>query len=783
MTKERISVPSHLPVWLLLLAICWHTTAAAFGNDTAKNAVAMPYLNAQLSITQRVQDLLSRMTLEEKVAQMCQYVGIEHIKAAEARMTKQQLVNNDAAAFYPGYTPADIERMVEKGMIGSFLHVVTLKEANHLQELAKKSRLKIPLLIGIDAIHGNGMVSGCTIYPSPIGMAASWDTATVKQIARYTAKEMRATGSQWAFSPNLDIARDARWGRVGETFGEDPFLVTAMGVSMIQGLQGNLDSKDNVIACAKHLIAGSVPINGLNVAPTDISERTLNEIYLPPYRSAVDAGVFTVMPAHNEVNGIACHANKFLMTDLLRSKWNYKGFYISDFMDIERLALVHKIAVDQKDAVYKTITAGMDMHMHGPGFLEPVLELINEKKLSESRINESVSKILEAKFRLGLFENNQVPEADVSKTVYTQEHTDASLAIAEKSLVLLKNENVLPLSNRYKRILVTGPNANCQALLGDWSLQQPDDHITTVLKGLQAASPKGITIAFADVGSSTVSIPSEKINAAVQKAATADITIVVVGENALRFAGKDRTSGENVDRDNTDLLGNQLELVQQLYKSGKPVVVVLINGRPLSIPWINEKIPAILEAWEPGGSGGKAIAEVLFGTVNPSGKLPISFPQNVGQVPVFYNRKPSQYVRNYLSSVTKPLYEFGYGLSYTTFSYSDMIVERKEYQPGESITAQITITNTGSRQGEEVVQLYITQPVNGITHPIKELKGFRRLSLQPGEKQVISFNITPEMLMSYDEHMVQQISKGTYGIMTGGSSVDADLKKAYFSVQ
>ena len=743
----------------------------------------MPYLNTQLSIPQRVQDLLSRMTLEEKVAQMCQYVGVEHMKAAELKMSKKQLVNNDAAAFYPGYTPADIERMVEKGMIGSFLHVVTLKEANHLQELARKSRLKIPLLIGIDAIHGNGMVSGCTIYPSPIGMAASWDTALVKQIARYTAQEMRATGSQWAFSPNLDIARDARWGRVGETFGEDPFLVTAMGVSMIKGLQGNLNSKDNVLACAKHLIAGSVPINGLNVAPTDISERTLNEVYLPPYKAAVDAGVFTVMPAHNEVNGIACHANKFLMNELLRDKWNYKGFYISDFMDIERLALVHKIAANQKEAVYETITAGMDMHMHGPGFMEAVLQLIKEKRLPENRIDESVSKILESKFCLGLFENSETSEADTATAVYTQQHINASLALAEKSLVLLKNTGVLPLQNRYKKILVTGPNANCQALRGDWSLQQPADHITTILKGLQDAAPKGVAIDFCDVGSSTVGIPADKIAEATQRAVNADITIVVVGENALRFAGKDRTSGENVDRDNTDLLGNQLELVQQLYKSGKPVVVVLVNGRPMSIHWISEKIPAILEAWEPGGSGGQAIAEVLFGTANPSGKLPISFPRNVGQVPVFYNRKPSQYVRNYLNSTTSPLYEFGYGLSYTRFSYSDIVLDKKEYQTGESVMAHVTITNTGSRTGEEVVQLYITQPINGITHPIKELKGFKRISLQPGEKQVVSFRITPEMLMSYDEHMVQQVSKGIYSIMAGGSSLDTDVKKANFSVQ
>ncbi|RYE26233.1 MAG: glycoside hydrolase family 3 protein, partial [Sphingobacteriaceae bacterium] len=306
--------------------------------------ISYPYLNAKLPVNQRVQDLLSRMTLREKVAQMCQYVGLEHMAATEKRMNKQQLVNNDAYAFYPGYTTDNIKSMVKNGLIGSFLHVVTVKEANELQVLAQKSRLKIPLLIGIDAIHGNGMVAGSTIFPSPIGLAATWDTALVRLTARYTAEEMRATGSQWAFSPNLDIARDARWGRIGETYGEDPYLVTQMGLAVISGLQGKLTNNTNVLACAKHLIAGSQPINGLNVAPSDISERTLKEIFLPPYEAAVHAGVYSVMPAHNEINGKPCHADKELMTDLLRDQWGFKGFYVSDFMDIERLALVHKTA-------------------------------------------------------------------------------------------------------------------------------------------------------------------------------------------------------------------------------------------------------------------------------------------------------------------------------------------------------------------------------------------------------------------------------------------------------
>jgi beta-glucosidase len=678
------------------------------------------YLNAQLPVEQRVADLMNRMTLTEKIGQMCQFVGIEHMKATALAANKNQPLNKDAYSLYPGYTTHDIEEMVKKGTIGSFLHVVTLKEANALQALAQSSRLKIPLLIGIDAIHGNGMVSGSTIYPSPISLAATWDTSLVKRTARYTAVEMRATGSQWAFSPNLDIARDARWGRVGETFGEDTYLVTQMGNAVITGLQGNLNSNDDVLACAKHLVGGSQPINGLNVAPADISERTISEIFLPPYEAAINAGVYTVMPAHNEINGVPSHANKKLMTGLLRDQWNFKGFYISDFMDIERLALVHGTASNQEEAVMQTIEAGMDMHMHGPGFLEPVLKLVNQGKIPVARIDESVRRILTAKFKLGLFDSPYVQENDQSKQLNTPDHRGAALEAARKSIVLLKNNHLLPLNVGYKKILVVGPNANNQSILGDWSLRQPDNQITTVWQGIKQQAPKNCQIAYYDVGGSTLKIDTGKISQAVAQAAIADLTVIVVGENALRFAGKDRTSGENVDRDNIDLLGEQLALVQRISQTGKPVVVVLINGRPLSIPWIETHIPAILEAWEPGQAGGQAIAEILFGKINPGGKLPISIPRSVGQIPAFYNHKPSAYVRQYVGVSNMPLYEFGYGLSYTTFAITDITTDKKEISSGESLKINAKLSNTGHMKGDEVIQLYVHSPANGITRPVKD---------------------------------------------------------------
>lgn len=737
------------------------------------------YKNPKLSITQRTEDLLSRMTLREKIAQMCQYVGLEHIKKAEKKLSQQQLKNNDASGFYPGLGIKGVEKMVEEGMIGSFLHVVTAKEANYLQNLAKKSRLQIPLLIGIDAIHGNGMVEGSTIYPSPIGLASTWDTVLVKKTAAYTAIEMRETGTHWAFSPNLDVARDARWGRVGETYGEDPFLVSAMGIAVIDGLQGNkLTLQQNVLACAKHLIAGSEPINGLNKAPTDISERTLNEIYLPPFKAAVNAGVFSLMPAHNEINGVPCHAHSYLMDELLRKNWGFKGFYVSDFMDIERLAEIHRTATNQKEAVFLSVNAGMDMHMHGPNFLEPLLELVKSGKISEERINESTRRILTAKFKLGLFENSIVP--DTPTQVFTKTHTDLSLEAAQKSIILLKNNGILPLDlKKYKRILVTGPNANNQSIMGDWSLQQPDEKIVNIVEGLQNGAGDAANVSYFDSGESILEMQPAMIRQAGEKAREFDLCVVVVGDNSLRFEPK-RTAGENVDRDDISLSGLQQQLVEELQKSGKPVIVVLVNSRPISIPWINQHVSAILEAWEPGSFGGTAVADIIYGKVNPSGKLPISFPQNVGQISTFYNHKPSQYIRTYIASKTGPLYEFGYGLSYTNYRYGELNLNKSLIKGKESLTASIEVTNTGKVAGDEIVQLYINGSLSEISKPVKELKGFCKVHLKPGERKIVDFDITPVMLYSYDIKMDYVIEPGTFTVMVGPSSLDSNLKIAKF---
>ena len=743
------------------------------------------YLDPKAKIEERVDDLLSRMTLKEKVAQMCQYVGFQHMREAEARrMNSQQLKNSDAWAFYPGLTVKNIEDMVSRGEIGSFLHVLSPEEANKLQHLALKSRLKIPLLMGIDALHGNGMIPGSTVYPSPIGLSCTWDTMLVGKTAAQTALEMRSTGFHWAFSPNLDVARDARWGRVGETFGEDTYLVTAMGVAVIKGLQGeNLVGDKRVIACAKHLVAGSEPINGLNVAPSDLSERTLRDVYYPPFKASVAAGVYTVMPAHNEINGIACHANRYLMTDLLRKEWGFNGFYVSDFKDIERLAEVHRVAVDQREAVYKSLLAGMDMHMHGPQFMEPILEMIAGDKLTEGRIDESVRRILEAKFRLGLFENPFVDEKKISEKLFTKEHQQTALEAARKSIVLLKNsEEILPLKSIGKRILVTGPNANNQAMLGDWSALQPIDNVVTVLQGVRKVAGKDAEVNFFDTGDAITELSRDIIRSAVEAARNNDVIIAVIGENALRCESVNRNSGENIDRDDIDPAGLQNELVEELCKTGKPVIVVLINGRPLSITQIQKQVAAIIEAWEPGSFGGQAVAEILFGKVNPSGKLSISFPRSVGQIPVFYNHKPSQYVRKYLRTSSEPLYTFGDGLSYTSYSYSTPVLDKSYIGSNEMVTVTVEVTNTGVREGEEIVQMYLRYPVSDVTRAVKELRGFRTISLKAGEKKLVSFVLTPKELSSYDAKMNFKVDTGEFIIMVGGSSRDEDLKTTILTV-
>ena len=742
------------------------------------------YTDVSLPVAERVENLMEQMTLEEKVAQMCQYVGLEHIKDAEQNMTLEEMKKSHAKGYYPNLHSSDIEEMTRKGMISSFLHVVTAEEANYLQSLAQQSRLKIPLIIGIDAIHGNGLYSGSTIYPTPIGQASTFDPALIEQMSHETALEMRASGMQWTFTPNVEVARDARWGRVGETFGEDPYLVGQMGAATVKGFQSeDFTGNDKVIACAKHFVGGSQPVNGINGAPADISERTLKEVFLPPFKECLDAGAFTVMTAHNELNGVPCHGSKYLMTEILRNEWNFDGFVVSDWMDIERMHDYHNVAETMKDAYHMSVTAGMGMHMHGPDFYEAVIEDIKEGKISEKQIDASVAKILEAKFRLGLFENPFVDLKKKDEIVFNENHRQTALEGARKSIVLLKNEgNLLPLdAGKFKNVFVTGHNANNHSILGDWAYEQPEENVTTILKGLTTLHPE-TDYSFLDLGWNVRELSDEQIKEAAQRAHSSELAILVVGENSMRYHWDEKTCGENTDRYELTLPGRQQELVEAVVATGTPTIVVLVNGRPLATEWIANNVPCLMEAWEPGVAGGQAIAEILYGTVNPSGKLPITIPRNAGQIQCIYNHKFTSKWFPYATGNSSPLYEFGYGLSFTNYKYGEPKLSEAIISPDKSVEVALDVTNTGKMDGEEIVQLYIRDEYSSATRPLKELKNFTRVALKAGETKQISFIITPAMLSYYDADMNYGVEKGTFKIMTGPSSRDADLQSVLLTV-
>jgi len=770
----------------LKLLVCVFTFLGVFTISSQEDSSYKLYLDSSKSNVDRLNDLMSRMTLEDKVYQMNQFVGLDHMRKAERDLSPEDLLNNDAQGFYKGVFSTDVMKMTQEGKIGSFLHVLTAEEGNLLQELANKSRLKIPILIGIDAIHGNALYNGATVYPSPITLASTWSDKFLFDVGRQTALEMRATGSHWAFTPNIDVLRDPRWGRVGETFGEDPFMVGNLGASMINGFQLNdFTGTNKVIACAKHMIAGSEPINGLNASPMDISLRTLKEVYLPPYKKAIDAGVYSIMAAHNELNGIPCHMNSWLMTDLFRGEWGFKGFYVSDWMDIERIETLHHVAHDLKEASYLAVNAGMDMHMHGVDFPEAVIALVKEGKLPISRVDEACSKILMAKFKLGIFENRFVDIEKIQDKIFTSEHRFTALETARKGIVLLKNSNLLPLNKtkESKKILVTGPNANNQSILGDWHAAQPEENVTTIYEGIkELGESKGYDVLFHDSEENIRKISNKDIQKTIEASKVADYVIVVVGDNSMRYKWKDKTAGENMARAELNLAGKQLDLVRSLKETNDNVIVVYVNGKPISEPWIQVNIPSIIEAWEPGNLGGKAVAEVIFGDINPSGKLPLTIARSVGQLQMIYNHKPSQYFHKYAFEKNKPLYPFGYGLSYTKFSYSKPKLLNSTFDNNSIIKVQVEVSNVGDMDGDEVVQLYIRDKVSSVTRPVKELKGYKRINLKIGETKKVIFEITPESLAFYDIDMNYVVEAGSFNIMTGSSSQNKSLKTVELTI-
>nr|AFH08276.1 hypothetical protein [uncultured bacterium]AIA99588.1 hypothetical protein [uncultured bacterium contig00023(2014)] len=742
------------------------------------------YKDPSASVSERVEDLLSRMTLEEKVGQMNQFVGIEHIKANSAVLTEGDLFNNTAQAFYPGITGDTVIRWTREGLVGSFLHVLTIEEANMLQRHAMSSRLAIPILFGIDAIHGNANAPDNTVYPTNIGLASSFDPEMAYKIARQTAAEMRAMNLHWTFNPNVDVVRDPRWGRVGETFGEDPYLISVLGAESVKGYQGTLDTPNDVLACIKHFVGGGFPANGTNGSPTDVSERTLREVLLPPFEAGVEAGAGSLMTSHNEVNGIPAHSNEWLMRDVLRGEWGFKGFVVSDWMDIEHIYDLHRTAENLKEAFYQSIMAGMDMHMHGIYWNELVCELVREGRIPESRIDESVRRILDVKFRLGIFENPYADEARTMEVRLSPGHRATALEAARNSIVLLKNDGVLPLdASKYKRVMVTGINADDENILGDWSASQRPENVTTILEGLREVAPD-THFEFVDQGWNPQTMSPAQVEKAAEHARHADLNIVVAGEYMMRHRWALRTGGEDTDRSDIDLVGLQNELIEKVAASGKPTILILVNGRQLGVEWAAENLPAIVEAWEPGMYGGQAVAEILYGTVNPSAKLPVTIPRSVGQIQMYYNHKPSLYFHPYAAGKSSsPLWPFGFGLSYTTYEYSDLRLSSDEIAADGTLDVTVRVKNTGSRDGVEIIQLYIRDLYSSVTRPVKELKDFGRVALKAGETKDITFTITPDKLQFLDKDLRPVVEPGEFVVMVGPSSEDSRLLKRSFNVK
>jgi beta-glucosidase len=717
--------------------------------------------NAQNTIDQKVDSVLKLMTLDEKIGQMNQY-------------------NGDWAATGPITKDGDKQNQIRNGMVGSMLNVTGVDHTRSLQEIAMRSRLKIPLLFGQDVIHGYR-----TIFPIPLGEAASWDMEAIQQSARIAATEASAAGIHWTFAPMVDIARDPRWGRVMEGAGEDPYLGSLIARARVKGFQGNgLGNTDAVMACAKHFAAYGAAVGGRDYNSADMSLRQLYDVYLPPFKAAAEAGAATFMNSFNDLNGIPATGNKLLQRDILKGQWKFKGFVVSDWGSVGEM-INHGFVKDNYEAAMAAANAGSDMDMESRSYIQNLSKLVLEGKVKITVIDEAVRRILRMKFEMGLFDDpfRFCNAAREKQQWNNKDNLVAAREISGKSIVLLKNENrLLPLSKQTKAIAVIGPLAKAKSSnLGFWSYDWPDDSIRIVslwdgIKKKLSPASKMIYARGCDVIDTSRAGFSEAITAAIH----ADIVIMSVGEE------RDMT-GEAKSRSNIQLPGVQEELIKAMIATGKPVVVLISAGRPLVFNWTADHVPAILYTWWLGTEAGDAMADVLFGDHNPSGKLPISFPITEGQIPVYYNHyntgRPAlndsdRYYRSaYTDLSIYPKFPFGYGLSYTTFTYSDIILSQRSLKTGQRLSASVKVTNSGIYTGTETVQLYIRDMVGSVVRPVKELKGFQKIELKPGEAKTVSFNITTEDLKFYNDSLKYNWESGDFEIMIGTNSNDVKNAK------
>lgn len=712
---------------------------------------------------QRADSVLALMTLEEKVGQLVQYSG-DWVTGATI-----------------GRPSATSDELIKKGMIGSFLNIVGAEKTKKLQKIAvEQSRLKIPLIFGLDVIHGY-----VSTFPVPLAEASTWNLELVEKSARMQAIEASSAGLHWTFNPMVDIARDARWGRIMEGSGEDPYLGSLMAVARVKGYQGNdLSANNTILACVKHYAAYGGAEGGRDYNTVDLSERNLREYYLPPYKAAVLAGAGSLMSSFNEIGGIPSSASKFLMTDILRGEWKSDAFVVSDWNSIGEL-IPHGVAKDRKHAAELGIKATVDMDMETSAYYFHLAELVKEGKVDIKLVDDAVRRVLIAKFKLGLFDDpyRYCDAEREKKTIKSKEIVDATREVAQESLVLLKNEKkTLPLSKELKSIALIGPMVkSTDDPLGGWSGLGDKANVTSIYEGIKNKIGSAVKINYQE-GCKSLGDDKSGFKAAIEAAQNSDAVVVAVGEPRAM-------NGEAASRATLDIPGVQEDLIKELHKTGKPIVVVLMNGRPLTIQWLQNNISAILEVWSPGISCGTVIADALFGDVNPSGKLTVTFPRYVGQIPIYYNHKNTgrphnpgdHYTSYYMDLENTPLYPFGFGLSYTTFEYSNLTLSKSSIKKDDSITVTVDVKNSGAVEGKEVVQLYIRDLVGSVTRPVKELKDFTKISLKPGETKKVTFTITPEKLKLYDINMNYVVEPGDFKVFVGTNSRDT-IEKSFVVV-
>ena len=730
------------------------------------------------SVDDRIDSLISEMTLEEKIGQL-------NLPSA-GQFTTGQAENSDIA------------KKIEEGLVGGLFNIKSVASINEMQRIAvEKSRLKIPLLFGMDVIHGYE-----TVFPIPLGLSCSWDMDLIEQTARMAAQEASADGISWTFSPMVDLSRDPRWGRVSEGNGEDPYLAGEIAKAMVRGYQGNDLSADNTImSCVKHFALYGASEAGRDYNTVDMSRHRMYNEYFPPYREAVAAGAGSVMASFNEIDGIPATANKWLLTEVLRKQWGFDGFVVSDYTGISEM-IDHGYGNLQEVSV-KALAAGLDMDMVSEGFLSTLPQSVREGKITEKEIDQACRRILRAKFQLGLFDDpyRYGSEKRAREEIFTAENRAFSRKVASESFVLLKNDkNTLPL-RKTSTIALVGPLADApENMAGTWSVAARHAESVSLLQALKKVNPgtlyaKGANLDEDSVLEANSTMFGKTLNRdgrsaetlrseAVRIARGADVIVAAVGESA-------EMSGEASSRSNIEIPETQRDLLKALLATGKPVVIVLFTGRPLAMKWEHENVPAILNVWFGGSEAGDAIADVLFGDVNPSGKLTMTFPQNVGQIPLYYAHKNtgrpleegkwfSKFRSNYLDVSNDPLYPFGYGLSYTTFSYSDITLNRNTISQSDSLTVSVDVSNSGNVDGAEVVQLYIRDLVGSVTRPVKELKSFRKVFLKAGETKSITFKITERDLSFYRSDLSFGWEPGDFEIYVGGDS--QNVKKATFTL-